>query len=167
MIYRPCAGGMYGNVLLGYSTFAIMKFLSTVFSLASLSGLAHSANETFQSRCANLPSQLQLDNTTVYFSQYVAGGQSISLTDTNVTCLNGPSNQTPVVADVCRVAAYSATSERSGINFEVWLPANWSGRFISHGNGGMSGCIDYSNLAYSTSYGFAAVSAVGTLTKNK
>ncbi|KAE9964918.1 hypothetical protein EG328_010115 [Venturia inaequalis] len=39
------------------------------------------------------------------------------------------------------------------------MPRSWSGRFISHGNGGLSGCIDYASLAYSTSTEFAAISA--------
>jgi hypothetical protein len=40
---------------------------------------------------------------------------------------------------------------------EAWLPENWSGRFLSTGNGGLGGCIQYEDLEYTTSLGFAAV----------
>lgn len=53
------------------------------------------------------------------------------------------------------------TSEYSHIILEAWLPENWNGRFLSTGNGGLSGCIFYNNMAYANSYGFAAVGANG------
>lgn len=34
-----------------------------------------------------------------------------------------------------------------------------TGRFLSIGNGGLGGCIQYADLAYTTSYGFASVGA--------
>lgn len=40
---------------------------------------------------------------------------------------------------------------------EAWLPSNWTGRFIAHGNGGLNGCIDFSDLAYTSQLGFAAI----------
>jgi feruloyl esterase len=40
---------------------------------------------------------------------------------------------------------------------EVWLPQNWTGRFLSTGNGGLGGCIQYEDLDYATSLGFASV----------
>ena len=42
---------------------------------------------------------------------------------------------------------------------EAWLPANWTGRFLSAGNGGLAGCIGYDVMAYGTGYGFASVGA--------
>ena len=41
----------------------------------------------------------------------------------------------------------------------MWLPRHWSGRVLSLGNGGLSGCIDYADLDYGISLGFATVSA--------
>jgi feruloyl esterase len=140
-----------------FALFRMKRFINlTVF--VTTFGFASCTGEDFQSRCAALSSSLDLANTTVYFSQYVPGGTNISLSDTNVTCLTGPPTAS-VETNICRLSAFSATSDRSGINFEVWLPETWSGRFISHGNGGLSGCIDYNSLTYSSSYGFAAVSA--------
>lgn len=54
---------------------------------------------------------------------------------------------------------YVATSNVSGITMEAWLPEDWNGRFLSTGNGGLNGCIGYDDLAYATSYQFAAVGA--------
>lgn len=51
------------------------------------------------------------------------------------------------------------TSNASNIFLEAWLPSQWSGRFLSTGNGGLAGCIGYSAIAYANSYGFAAVGA--------
>ena len=52
-----------------------------------------------------------------------------------------------------------STSSRSGISMEAWLPRNWTGRFLSTGNGGISGCIQYEDMAYTSSLGFATVGA--------
>jgi feruloyl esterase len=57
------------------------------------------------------------------------------------------------------VAMYVATSNTSGITLEAWLPSNWTGRFLSTGNGGVSGCIQYEDIAYGTSLSFATVGA--------
>lgn len=51
------------------------------------------------------------------------------------------------------------TSNASNIILEAWLPSTWSGRFLSTGNGGLAGCIQYGDIAYAASNGFAAVGA--------
>ncbi|KAG7136369.1 feruloyl esterase B-2 like protein [Verticillium longisporum] len=40
---------------------------------------------------------------------------------------------------------------------ETWLPLDWSGRFLSTGNGGLGGCIQYEDIQYAASLGFATV----------
>lgn len=50
------------------------------------------------------------------------------------------------------------TTNQSEISVEAWLPANWTGRFLSTGNGGVSGCIQYEDMAYASDLGFATVS---------
>ncbi|ORY01583.1 feruloyl esteras-like protein B [Clohesyomyces aquaticus] len=110
----------------------------------------------FQSKCATIAPKLQIANATVYFSQYVAAGTNLSLPENNVTC--GQSSQV-VLTDMCRIALSVVTSNRSGISMEAWLPANWTGRFLSTGNGGLAGCIQYGDMAYSASLGFATVGA--------
>ncbi|KAL0564686.1 hypothetical protein V5O48_017353 [Marasmius crinis-equi] len=51
------------------------------------------------------------------------------------------------------------TSPTSKIYMEAWLPKSWTGRFLSTGNGGLGGCIQYPDLVYTTSLGFATVGA--------
>jgi hypothetical protein len=131
----------------------MMISLNWYTALAVLPFLAAAAADSFEQDCAGFATKSNFSNTNVYFSQYLAAGSSLSIA-------GGLSGSTPnVPADVCRIAAYTATSNRSGINFETWLPRKWTGRFMSHGNGGLAGNIDYSNLAYTSSNGFAAVSA--------
>ncbi|KAL8401160.1 hypothetical protein RB596_008088 [Gaeumannomyces avenae] len=73
----------------------------------------------------------------------------------SVPSCNRPSQA--VQTELCRVALQIATSERSGISFELWLPAQWSGRLLATGNGGVDGCIKYEDLAYGAAHGFAVV----------
>lgn len=110
----------------------------------------------FQSACASIVPKLDITNATVYFSQFVSAGTNLSIPDRNATC--GQPYQV-VPADICRIALYVATSNRSGVNMEAWLPSNWTGRFLSTGNGGLAGCIGYDDMAYTTSLGFATVGA--------
>lgn len=42
---------------------------------------------------------------------------------------------------------------------EAWLPETWTGRFLSTGNGGVDGCIQYVDMAYAEALGFATVGA--------
>ncbi|KAH7138610.1 Tannase/feruloyl esterase [Dendryphion nanum] len=118
-------------------------------------GAANPAKD-FSSACAAIAPKLQIENATVYFSQFVAAGTNITFPDLNATC--GPPFQV-VSADICRIALFVATSKRSGINMEAWLPANWTGRFLSSGNGGLNGCVKYEDLAYASGLGFASVGA--------
>ena len=111
---------------------------------------------TFEQNCATISQSLKIANATVWFSQYVAAGTNLSLPQNNVTC--ALSSQV-VSVDLCRVALYVATSNRSGINMEAWLPRNWTGRFLSTGNGGIAGCIQYADVAYAAGLGFSTVGA--------
>src|SRR5215468_10957719 len=45
----------------------------------------------------------------------------------------------------CRVQGVSKPSADSNINFEVWLPdpASWNGKFLSSGEGGFAGTLNY------------------------
>ncbi|KAG6845487.1 hypothetical protein H0H87_008384 [Tephrocybe sp. NHM501043] len=45
------------------------------------------------------------------------------------------------------------------VHAEAWLPDVWYGRFLALGNGGLGGCVDYSNLDYGSSLHFAAVAS--------
>jgi feruloyl esterase len=130
--------------------------LNALPSVAYPADQADSSLEAFQSSCASIGSTLDLENVTVYFSEFVASGTNLSLPDNNATCTT-PFMDVPV--DLCRIALYVSTSERSGIHMEAWLPANWTGRFLSAGNGGIAGCIGYDDMSYAVGYGFASVGA--------
>ncbi len=54
----------------------------------------------------------------------------------------------------CRVAATTAPA----VNFEVWLPDDWNGKFQGVGNGGMAGTISYAAMATGLNRGYATVS---------
>jgi feruloyl esterase len=61
--------------------------------------------------------------------------------------------------EFCQVAAVSRPSTDSEIKFEVWMPAaNWNGKFMGVGNGGMAGSISYASMAAAIFRGYATSS---------
>lgn len=114
----------------------------------------------FESTCSGFAESLDIDNATVAFSQYVTAGTNISLPDNPETCTR-PFTIPPV--DICRVVLSVATSSRSSTRIEAWLPqaSNWTGRVLSTGNGGISGCIQFEDLGYGASLGFATLGSNG------
>ncbi len=64
----------------------------------------------------------------------------------------------PNLPAFCRVAATLTPTSDSEIKIEVWLPANWNGKFEAVGNGGWSGNINYSGLAHGIARGYATAS---------
>ncbi|KAF1851312.1 feruloyl esteras-like protein B [Cucurbitaria berberidis CBS 394.84] len=118
-------------------------------------GHGNSTNrDRFSSKCAAVASKLAVESSVVHFSEFVAAGTNLSLAENDPSC-----TQTfiAVTADICRIALSVSTSNRSGFNMEAWLPSNWTGRFLSVGNGGLNGCIKYADLAYTSALGFSTV----------
>lgn len=117
--------------------------------------------EDFATQCTAFADGLRTryDNATVWFTEAVAAGTNLSLPDYPADCAAQNGAYQVVGADLCRVAMFVPTSDRSNISMEVWLPPQeaWSGRFLSTGNGGLSGCIQYGDLAYTAGMGFSAV----------
>lgn len=111
--------------------------------------------------CASLGASLAIENVTVNFATYLPAGSNISLSQDYDLASCGYTSQA-ISNDLCRLAMYVATSNRSGITLEAWLPTNWTGRFLSTGNGGVSGCIQYPDLAYAAGLGFATVGKRGS-----
>ncbi|KIK57913.1 hypothetical protein GYMLUDRAFT_737151 [Collybiopsis luxurians FD-317 M1] len=118
-------------------------------------GVVQSISE-FNASCSAIASELSVQNTTVFFSELVPAGSTVYFPDNHPSC--GRPSQS-VLEDICRVALYVHTSDRSGINLEAWLPRRWTGRFMSTGNGGLAGCIQYEDMAYASALGFATVGA--------
>lgn len=110
--------------------------------------------DDFNSKCAGIASTLAIEGGVVHSADFISAGTNFTIPVYNETC---PGGGQEVLADICRVALYVSTSEQSGINMEAWLPSNWTGRFLSGGNGGLNGCIKYPDLAYASGLGFAAV----------
>jgi feruloyl esterase len=113
-----------------------------------------STPEDFRSSCSSIASRLAIENGVVHFSEFVAAGTNLSLAENDPSCAQ---TFIPVNVDLCRIAVSVSTSNRSSFNMEAWLPTNWTGRFLSGGNGGLNGCIDYAGLVYTSALGFSAV----------
>ncbi|KAL2280137.1 hypothetical protein FJTKL_12750 [Diaporthe vaccinii] len=113
------------------------------------------ATATFQEQCTLFdPTSVGITNATVTEHAFINSGTNLSLPDNDPSC--GTKSQV-VPVDLCRVALQIATSERSGVVAEIWLPESWNGRLVTTGNGGLGGCIDYSGIAYTAKNGFASV----------
>lgn len=111
-----------------------------------------------QSACSSLGKTFKHENVTINFVQHVPAGTNLTLSQAgDLASCDQASQVAPV--DLCRVAMHVATSSRSGITMEAWLPSNWTGRFMSTGNGGLNGCVKYADVAYGALFGFAAVGA--------
>jgi feruloyl esterase len=62
----------------------------------------------------------------------------------------------------CRVYANITTSPRSASLFEVWMSINnWGGRYLTVGNGGAAGGVNYPALGVGLRAGFATASTDG------
>ncbi|KAJ5537318.1 hypothetical protein N7513_010504 [Penicillium frequentans] len=128
----------------------------SALSLLALGSMAFANQDDFQAKCAQFSDKINLPHVQVNFAEYVQGGTNLSLPDNAPSC--DASYQT-VSVDLCRVAMAVNTSSSSQITLEAWFPREYTGRFLSTGNGGLSGCIQYYDLAYTAQMGFATVGA--------
>ncbi|KAI8933864.1 hypothetical protein NX059_009562 [Plenodomus lindquistii] len=142
----------YSKMMFKQSTCAALLSASAVFANPSPTG--YPTTDSFNAKCAAIASRLSIEQSTIHFSQFVAAGTNLSLAGQDPTC---GQTSIPVTADICRIALAVTTSNSSGFSMEAWLPSNWTGRFLSGGNGGLNGCIKYQDLAYASSLGFSAV----------
>ena len=113
------------------------RSLSLTACLRLLFPLAVHALHTFQDKCLSFTPETYIHNSSRHVLAYVAAGTNLSLPDNDPTC----ALQSQLVAvNICRVALSIPTSNRSSISFELWLPEDWSHRFLVTGNGGIDGC---------------------------
>lgn len=115
-------------------------------------GSAVLAKDQFQTLCESFADKVDIPNVKVNLVDYVAGGKTVSFPDNDPSC--GQPSQA-VSADVCRVAMAVTTSDASQITLEAWFPRDYSGRFVSVGNGGLSGyafdpCVIYCRIVVLT-----------------
>lgn len=131
--------------------------LFTIGALAHLiatgTALGHGRTE-FSERCSSVTDKLHIPNSIISFAEYITAGTILQFPENDPTCTR-PSQSVSV--DLCRIGLNITTSSSSGLRMEAWLPQNWTGRFLSVGNGGLGGCIQYEDIEYAASLGFAAV----------
>lgn len=136
-----------------------MRLTSLLFSGVLATGLAQQVVSDPQTACERLGSSFKAPHVTINLAQHVAAGTNLTLPPQGTGAASCGNTAQLVSVDLCRITANVATSNRSEIFLEAWLPTNWTGRFLSTGNGGLGGCVQYTDLAYTTSYGFATVGA--------
>ncbi|KAI3330546.1 feruloyl esterase B [Ustulina deusta] len=113
---------------------------------------ANDARVNFKSRCLAFKPASYISNATLNRLEYVTAGTNLMFPGNDASC-NRPSQVVNV--DLCRVALFVPTSQRSGFNYELWLPETWNGRTLATGNGGIDGCIKYEDIAYGAANGFS------------
>lgn len=131
---------------------SLSQGMALVATLAA--NVVHGQNSSdFTTQCTSLADTLAsgIPNATVQSTVPVTAGTNLTI-NADPTCQR--SSQV-VGSDVCRVSLFVPTSDRSNLSMEVWLPPAeaWTGRFLSTGNGGLGGCIQYEDLAYTTALG--------------
>ena len=121
-------------------TFTPRAVIATMILVAAAAALP-----TRGADCAALLST-KLPNTTLTIAQSVPAGRFIPP-------YGRPLDKLPAF---CRLAGVIRPTSDSDIRFEVWLPASdWNGKFLSVGNGGFAGSINYYALADDLRRGYA------------
>jgi hypothetical protein len=102
-----------------------------------------------QRSCENLTA-LTLKNATITSATPVPSGP--------LKLSSGSRQSTVDVPAFCRVAGVAKPTSDSEINFEVWLPAKWNGKFLGTGNGGYGGTFSapYREMAEGLRRGYAS-----------
>jgi len=135
-----------------------MRFGRLSFVLFSSASFAQRLVSYPESACASIANSFHYPEVTINFAHYIPAGTNVTLEqDGPLATCERPTQVVPV--NLCRVAMLVKTSKISNITLEAWLPTDWTGRFLSTGDGGLSGCIQYEDIAYGTSFGFATVGA--------
>lgn len=124
--------------------------------IPALAAIVGSANAD----CPSLASGFKFKdlNATVLSSTYIPAWSNVTIGGgQGLNC----QNYTVPEVDLCRVIVNVTTTYRSSSYIEVWLPSgtgngSWNGRFLSTGGSGLSGCVDYDAMTYTTSLGFAS-----------
>lgn len=109
---------------------------ATIWAIGSLAKT--SQHSDLASYCEEFGRKIHVDNVTVNFAQYLPKGTNLTLDGNPPSC---DESYQVIETDLCRIAMAVATSEESQITFEAWFPSNYSGRFLSTGNGGLAGCL--------------------------
>ena len=129
---------LYLSKFVNLATMFLHRLHAAVLLLCASTSLSQHLVSYPESACQAIASKFVHQDVTVNFAQYIPAGTNITLQqDVNLVSCERPSQVVPV--DLCRVAMLVKTSNISNITLESWLPTNWTGRFLSTGNGGTSG----------------------------
>lgn len=103
--------------------------------------------------------RVSLSNTTITSARWVDAGPMIEDATSAAAAGAQRPNTTPTMLPAhCRVAIVMKPSSDSHIEAEVWLPAEWNGKFQAVGNGGWAGTISYPAMARALREGYATAS---------
>jgi hypothetical protein len=132
------------------------RFLaSSLGLLASLAAAATNGTDPFRQSCLSFQPQKHVYNATLTAREFVPANTTLAFPDNDPTC-SRPSQL--VSADICRIALSIPTSNKSSITYEMWLPREWSGRFLATGNGGIDGCMSCFPRSIRNAHGLQASS---------
>jgi feruloyl esterase len=107
------------------------------------------------SQCESI-AKLTLPNTTVVSARWAdAGPMTVAPAPRGAAAPGAPP---PTLPAHCRVAIVMRPSNDSQIEAEIWLPAEWNGKFQAVGNGGWAGTISYAAMARALGEGYATAS---------
>ncbi|KAI5302429.1 hypothetical protein KEM56_000702 [Ascosphaera pollenicola] len=137
----------------------LLNFSTAAFGLsiagAGLAAAASTGDTDFKTQCLQFEPEKYLNNVTRTKLEYTKPGDNVSFPTYAESC--GGSAPEVIEHEACRIGLIIPTSNRSSIRFEAWFPSNWTGRFLASGNSGIGGCIQYGDLTYGSSKGFATV----------
>src|ERR1700685_4243632 len=111
------------------------------------------------SSCEGL-SKLSLPDTSITLAQSVSAGEFTLPESLRPDQLSAPGVRPAAgvlkkLPSFCRVAAPLMPTADSDIKVEIWMPANWNGKYEAVGNGGWAGAITYANMAEALLNGYA------------
>lgn len=95
---------------------------------------------SFKAKCESFAHNIQVADATIHSVTHIPVGANISMSNVPAVC-GSNADSTSSTFEFCRIELNVTTSQKSQIFMEAWLPSNYSGRFLSTGNGGLGGCM--------------------------
>ena len=123
-----------------------------VFALSSIVRFSIASVEcTFSAISSILPG-----NATLNFAYPVPQNGSFGSAGQPPGNLEFPTNATQLPA-LCAISVNVKTTETTAYNFGLFLPDTWNQRFVTGGNGGYGGGINWPDMGTFSQYGFASM----------
>jgi len=139
-------------IILILSIMVLKWSLTTLLAPLIFAQTSAQALSNFSSQCLSFDPTSHVPNSTLNILSYVSSPSTLTFENPPPSCNTLSQN---VSVPLCRIALNITTSSTSSVISEYWLPANWTGRFLTTGNGGIDGCIKYTDMEYGVSNGFA------------